>query len=227
MNKLSFFIIILFFLWIPFIGYSEEKCENIQCVKTQYEKADLELNRLYKKIITTLNTTDKKELINNEIDWINTKEYICGFQAQLAQMDTKDIIKNVEYYNCLKDFTQTRIEYLQSYLNKNLTNDITGYYTDSMGGILEITRNKNNTINFNLTVVRGPTAHIGELDGIIKINKKSGEYKDTEMCKELNTPCCKLTFQIFDEKIVVKEYDCQAFHGVRAYFDGTYRKIKN
>ena len=201
------------------------KASSLECAKARYENADKKLNILYKKITSSLNAADKKELKDNEIMWIGNKEYVCGFQSEMLMKNKPE--KDPAYYECLAGFTESRIVFLNSYLNKTLTNDICGEYDDGFGGWLEIKKDKENKIQFHISVVRGPTSHTGDIEGTLDINKNAAEYKDTESCKDTQDPCCKLSFKIYNKKIEVKEDNCMYYHGVRAYFDGMYRKMKN
>jgi len=75
---------------------------------------------------------------------------------------------------------------------------------------------------FNLLVVHG--SYIGELE------KEFAEFIDKNTAKfkrKFMQEICEITFRKFGDKIIIQEENCHSFHGMRAYFDGTYQLKKD
>lgn len=97
---------------------------------------------------------------------------------------------------------------------------IFGEYSDGSGGQLTIKKD-NDKSAFSISVSRGPTIHVGEVSGYLKLNSKEYRWKDKQEGEN-----CELNFSFSEYTIAVKEIECSSFHGANAYFDGIYRKIK-
>ncbi len=107
-------------------------------------------------------------------------------------------------------------------------------YKDIAIGIVKITElkgDKNKTINFKLEVEQTDYPCVGEISGKAKwVLSNLFEYnsnrpiRDSET-KELNY--CRLTFVFSGNSLIVRESDCEVFHGARCNFEGEFTRVKN
>lgn len=104
--------------------------------------------------------------------------------------------------------------------------DINGVYDDANGGTLTISDAGELTFAFEINVVRGPTAHLGELAGIAEIAGETATFVDTNEEAFIDGNPCRLTFAFENGWIVVTGENTQYYHGARAYFDGTYERVE-
>jgi len=102
---------------------------------------------------------------------------------------------------------------------------IEGSYQDMVGGDLTIERT-GNKLKATLSIVRGPTAHTGDIEGTLtefatnkyKLDVKNSEGKTCSLLMAKNT--------LNHLSVTTTSYEaCQEFHGGRAQFDGTYYKV--
>ena len=100
--------------------------------------------------------------------------------------------------------------------------DVNGIYDDDNGGTLFISEAGELTFAFEILVVRGPTAHTGELSGIAQITGETATFVDTNEEAFIEGNPCRLTFTFVGDRIEVKGENTLYYHGARAYFDGTY-----
>ena len=214
------------------------------CFKREYTAADHTLNAVYKKIQSSIHADLRGDLRDNSREWIRMKEYNCGFQVEMLQDATEDR-KRAEFYQCALGYTVSRTAYIRkAFGRQGVSAALAGDYDDGFSGNLELrkTPGEKNSFDFKIEVVRGPTYHLGEINGrVVFENGATGVYEERPNCSgvkeaafapdsESNEPCCRLDFQLRERQgfrtIEVKETDCGYFHGARAYFDGLYRKIK-
>ncbi|MCR9141380.1 MAG: DUF1311 domain-containing protein [bacterium] len=219
--------------------------DRLACLKKEFSRADGELNAVYKKLRASLSEPVRGDLKDNSLGWIRMKEYNCEFQSEMMQNATTDA-RQAAFYRCALDYTTDRIQYLRrAFGREGVKPGLPGEYDDGFSGSLAFEPgDKQDSYKFRIEVVRGPTAHIGEIDGEVFLqNGATGVFKERPNCPDSETaarqrfdggrraePCCRLDFRLKNHKgfrtIAVKETNCGYYHGARAYFDGLYRKIK-
>jgi hypothetical protein len=88
----------------------------------------------------------------------------------------------------------------------------------------DIRRGKTKTLNFAIKVYgRTEAPCLGDLKGKAKwIDANTAEYNgDLESAK---TPGCRITFIFSGKRVLIREHDCNDFHGASCDFEGTYRR---
>lgn len=100
--------------------------------------------------------------------------------------------------------------------------DINGIYDDANGGTLTISEATEVTFAFAFTVVRGPTAPIGEIAGVAQIAGETATFIDTNEEAFINGNPARITFTFEGEWITVTGENTFYYHGARASFDGNY-----
>jgi len=88
---------------------------------------------------------------------------------------------------------------------------------------LFITKVDEKGFDFELICIHG--AHIGEIHGYANfttLNEAQFEISDYD-----DEESCRLNFYKINETMQITEDSCSAYHGMRAYFDGTYRLNKD
>ncbi|PQP03492.1 hypothetical protein C5612_13185 [Pseudomonas frederiksbergensis] len=110
--------------------HAQETCNHdsftnpdlITCGQQNYEKIDAVLNEQYKKTLTSLSLTDKKQLTDVQRSWVRFKEAYCEdlYQAVLPGAEAP-----IEKLACLAQTTSARLGEL-IYLQTGLPND--GFY---------------------------------------------------------------------------------------------------
>ncbi|MEI7014105.1 lysozyme inhibitor LprI family protein [Leptospira licerasiae] len=191
-----------------------------KCRSKEYQAADKELNETYKKIREGLSDPEKEELKKLQVLWIGYRDGVC--EGPMYSSDESGI----ETIVCKTGTTTERIKYLKHVWKfGTASKDGLGAYTDGFGGNLKLFRDKSSkSIQFSFEVVRGPTAHLGEVSGTWTPAKEGKwTWASTEGCKSDDPDCCLLEFQYFQNRIEVDEVSCSAYHGARAYFGGSYR----
>ena len=84
------------------------------CAYERYQKADAELNGLYKQQMARLGEVNGKRLRDSQRAWIAYKDKACLYEAGPAEGSGS--IWGLENYMCLVYFTKQRSEVLRRYI---------------------------------------------------------------------------------------------------------------
>lgn len=190
----------------------------LQVNKTQFHKADAELNQAYQKLMGSLDAAGKEDLKTRQKEWIEQKDYLT---------DPENGQNDPDYWDAVTDMTKSRTEFLKStYPGKEVSASVSGTYADESGGVLSI-REAGGEWQFAISVVRGPTFHTGFIRAAAKPDGKGGAKfvdADKNALSSDGQPAI-ITFQREGKRIVVTAANTDYYHGARAYFEGTYFKV--
>lgn len=223
---MKFPILILFLFTLSLFG--TEPCEKISdlskkaaCYQNLYIAVDKTLNEVYSSLRSKIKKNEFAEMKKNSKEWIAYKENYCGMQETLSENENE---KSIHKYSCLVTMTEERTLFLKLAFGKDgVSPGISGSYSDSFGGMIELKSTPKDFYFFKIIVVRGFSAHTGELDGSIAIKNDNARYVLKSDSGELE---CDLKFKFLKSKIEIDELKCDLYHGANAYFSGTYFKIK-
>ncbi len=209
----------LAFIMMSLISFGDELAD----IKSDYKSADKELNEVYARAKKTFKKEDFQELQKDQREWIEGRDWLAEFQARGEPLAT-----SAEYWEAMKMYTEERVEYLKAWLTVKPKDIWEGTYKDCNGGTLTITK-KDGKLTFSISVVRGPTFHMGEIEGRLVINKHKARFSDKGNINIHDAG--EKTWLDFAQlgnglQIEVTGTNTQPYHGARAYFDGTYRRMK-
>jgi uncharacterized protein YecT (DUF1311 family) len=225
------FFSVFFLLIINLIPNSREECSKLKkikkkekCFQSLFLKSEEQIESSMSELKLILDYKEYSQLLKNTSDWQIFKKDICESKKQ----SSKEKRKNLELYSCLQEQNTTRIDFLESFSNTNLEpKGLTGIYTDTLGGKLELKKKNFEKYFFNLEIDRGKIKTEGQIDGIIEFNKNLSKFSvDSTNLNKQSTSACELYFQIENKKIKVKEKSCQHFHSELSSFDGEYFKLR-
>ena len=92
----------------PDSGIAERRCARLA-----YEKADRELNAVWKEVISELSDNEKERLIDRQLAWIENRDITCDKETEGNRRGSG---YRVFLNNCLKRVTTERTEFLRGYL---------------------------------------------------------------------------------------------------------------
>lgn len=213
-------ILILFFLGSPLLA-QENSLPSPAEAKAQFEKADAELNQTWENLKKTFSPATFSALQEKQREWVLFRDSLALSPSYSgAPADEAKARKSPEYFVTAAALTDSRNLWLKG-LNKPLLDEsLTGKWSDSYGGILEIVQ-QNGKIFFNIEVVRGPTAHTGGIDGSAVWNSPLGWYSD-QGSEPGKTDVTNLAFHLKDSLLEVMEANTGYYAGARSYFGGSY-----
>lgn len=186
--------------------------------KADFDKADKELNAAWAAAQAKLTPGEFASLREDQRAWVQSRDLQA--ESDPAAAGAKD----AEYYTNAAAITRSRTAWLRGLLAGEGTPDsLTGRWSDSYGGTLQLVE-KDGELFFTIEVVRGPTAHTGELSGVAKWNAPIGWFsdkgRDASKTEETN-----LSFRWRNRRLEVVGANTMPYHGARAYFDGDYVRI--
>ena len=194
--------------------------------KQAFADADATLNSVYEKAKETIPAYRFTKILQEQREWT---AYRDDRAAAAARFDGRAIpgkeSANLEYWNAMAYLTETRIEILNAWMKVDtFTKTWEGTWIDGYGGILRIAENPESSFSFACSVVRGPTYHLGNIDGKATTNRTTARFSTRA---DEDTPETWLTFLLeSDGRLRVIGEQTIYFHGARAYFDGTYLRVR-
>ena len=104
--------LILLFVLLLIVNrtYSQTQAEMNQAAAHGYYKADAELNKVYKALLSKLDESGKPLLVKAENDWIKYRESHCKFESSFYEGGS---MQPMIYSGCLEGITQERIKELK------------------------------------------------------------------------------------------------------------------
>jgi len=113
-----------------------------------------------------------------------------------------------------------RTSWIHGLMDHRYQQDLTGFWNDGAGGYFSLVE-QGDQIHFLASCTRGPTRHLGSIQGTAK---RSGE-KAVFTISEFDNEPTQLEFSFVQPWIILKGTNTAPYHGNSAYFDGHYVKI--
>lgn len=192
--------------------------EQIERAKKRYAAADSLLNSTYQEVRSAAGKKAGR-LRDGQRDWLRYRDHMAEHGAAEKPQES------LSYWETMLTLTTARTEFLSLFNGKDVPKGVAGVYIDGFGGELQL-EERNDGFEFDLSVVRGPTFHTGDLSGTARRSGSRFSYKEEVEAGEDRKPA-ELTFTLFAGHIIeVKARNTSHHHGARAYFDGTYYKTR-
>jgi len=204
---------------------SAQENKSIEQLKVDISVADRELNQVYQKAKSTLPEWGFAELQVDQRDWIVSRDEGAreGARFDGGAEEGKEKLSSAYWESILAE-TEGRISTIRGWMNwDKFAHEWEGVWTDGCGGWLSILENEPGRFTFLIDVVRGPTYHLGSLEGVAEWNGSSARFSMKEDGEEAET---WLTFIKRDVKLEVIGENTSPYHGVRAYFEGKYVRVR-
>lgn len=223
-TRFAFAVALAMFLLSSPRVHAGAEAADLQKAKRNFATADAELNKTFATLRTELGAEEFKDLRERQRKWLEHRDYISADQPRQNGFHGDDPKKSADYWTSMAELTQSRTEFLRAAYDRSLPRGITGSYGDSFGGALDLEERKDGVV-FQINVVRGPTSHTGGLSGVAILNGDTAAYKEVVEAGEDRAPC-ELTFTFSKGHVVkVDGKNTEYYHGMRAYFVGTYFKV--
>jgi uncharacterized protein YecT (DUF1311 family) len=213
-------IVGLLFLLPLFVSGEEQKQLTLAEAKAAFAKADKALNDAWAAAKKALGESDFAVLQIKQRDWVKYREDLArGANRDNGEPEGK---QTAVYLQTAAELTSTRVDWLRSRIT-NVDESLTGLWSDSFGGTLEIVEEKNRLL-FVVQAVRGRTFHTGSLAGVATWNTPLGWFSDKGRNKE-KTDETNVAFVSRGSVLEIIGANTSYYHGARAYFDGEYCKV--
>lgn len=205
--------------------------EDLESAKAEFQQIDRDLNKVYQQAKSKLSEWQFEALQEEQRDWL---AYRDARAEQAAVYDGSPDFQgkektSPEYWRALGYLSETRIDMISGWLQLPEDEEVPweGIWMDGRGGeILIAVTEPDKTIQFQISVVRGPTYHSGELSGLADLNGEMGFFSDGPIGtpNPNGEPQAWLVFEK-DYSIPLLEISAAStnmYHGARAYFHGKY-----
>jgi uncharacterized protein YecT (DUF1311 family) len=214
-------VVIAFVLATQVLVLSEEqKTKTLPEAKAEFVKADKALNEAWAAAKKTLAESEFAELQIKQRDWVKYREDLArGANRENGEPEGK---QTAAYFETAAEMTSSRADWLRARV-KNEDESLTGVWSDSFGGTIELVQEKDRLL-FTIEVVRGPTFHTGSIAGVAKWNAPLGWFSDKGRDKEKSEES-NLVFVSRGNVLEIIGANTTYYHGARAYFDGVYCKV--
>lgn len=213
----------LCFAILSFTRAADEKPPTLKEAKAEFEKQDKALNAVWEQVKKELGAGEFAVLKEEQRSWVEWRDDLAaspGYSG--AEGDEAQRKQSAAYFATAAGLAGDRTAWLRGLIAKQADESMTGSWTDSYGGMIEIVE-KDKKLHFSINVVRGPTAHAGALSGIAQWNESIGWFSDKGLDKE-KTDETNVAFVLDGAKLGITGANTQHYHGARAYFDGEYVK---
>jgi uncharacterized protein YecT (DUF1311 family) len=208
-------------LFLFTLAFSLQPLAFPQEAKARFDKADAALNQAWSVLKKKLPAEEFKTLQAEQREWLRQRDYLALSPSYSgAPADPEKARQSPEYFLTMAGLTETRTRWLTAYAQPLKNNSLTGIWNDSNGGDLQIVE-KEGKLYFSLSVVRGPTAHLGDIGGIATWKSPRAFFSDKGLDPEKKDETT-LTFTLKGTRLEIVGSNTSYYHGARAYFDGTY-----
>ncbi len=223
-NAISFFTLLLLAASLS-TGHSQEKPLDAKAAKAAFDKADDALNEAWAAAKQKLPEADFNKLKEEQRSWVEYRDALARSPSYTGA-DAQDELPLTapEYLNAAAALEDMRTEWLKGLIQDSQDETLTGYWTDSYGGNIQVVEREGH-LYFLVACVRGPTSHVGDLTGIAVWNTSIGWFSDKGRDKDKPDET-NLSFILRDRKLEITGANTGYYHGARAYFDGSYVKVK-
>lgn len=217
----------------------DEKRPTLAKAKAAFQKADAELNRVYREVKSLVPDWLFEELREEQKEWLAYRDEHAMSDAVFngSRANEGREKEAVEYWESLAASTGTRVEMIRGWKAKGKDGSSetpwTGLWTDGYGGwlLLEAAADPK-TVRFEIFVVRGPTAHMGSITGVARRNGEAGFFTDQGDPEYHDAAEGAETWLFFEKdptapRLKIRGIHTSPYHGARAYFDGTYTRLRD
>lgn len=192
--------------------------------KAAFAKADAALNAAWTAAKASLSESEFNELREDQRSWLQYRDYLAQSPIYTGASTQKELsLDSPDYLEAAAALTQERSEWLEAVVRNKDIESLTGVWTDSRGGRIEIVEG-GGSFSFSISCTRGPTSHTGDMEGLAKWNQRIGWYSDTLAAKDPEAEA-NLAFILRGSRLEIIGANTSKYHGARAYFDGIYVKV--
>lgn len=211
---------------MTFVHAQQDKPLTPKQVKALYDKADKALNDAWAAAKAALPEAEFNKLKEQQRNWVAYRDYLARSPMYTGAATQGELSLDApEYLEAAAGLADSRTDWLRGFVRDWKDDKLTGLWTDSYGGRIEIVEREGH-LCFVMECVRGPTSHTGGLAGMATWNRTIGWFSDKGRGDKGGAPETNLSFVLRDKRLEVMGAKTGYYHGARAYFDGEYVKVQ-
>lgn len=224
---LALSLLLLLLLTTALIGsaFAEDKPLTREAAKALFDKADHALNEAWAAAKKALPDWEFTKLKEDQLIWVEYRDYLARSPTYTGAAAREQLsLDSPEYLQAAAGLEDIRTELLKGLIQDWKVNTLTGKWSDSRGGTVEIVE-QDGHLFFIVSCVRGITSHNGDLSGVAVWNSPIGWFSDKGRDKNKSDET-NLSFVLSDRKLEITGANTGYYHGARAYFDGSYVRVQ-
>lgn len=203
----------------------QDKPLSAKEAKAMYDRADQALNLAWAAAKQKLPEADFNKLKEDQRGWVEYRDALARSPMYAGAEGQDELALDApEYQQAAASLEDERTTWLKGLIHEWKDETLTGRWTDSYGGSIEIVEREGH-LHFVIECVRGPTSHMGGLAGIAVWNSTIGWFSDKGRDKD-KTDETNLSFVLSDKRLEINGANTGYYHGARAYFNGSYVKVE-
>lgn len=199
---------------------------GVEEAKAEFEQADGELNAAWGRVKAALDADSFAEIQLEQRKWLRYRDHRAEDIAARTWPGEGDPVRNMWIDKA--HTTRMRTQILHAIAKPVAGDDPwTGRWIDGHGETLLII-SRGRDVQFRVSVVRGPTSHLGHLTGVAAVNKSLARFSDAttaEQSKLEQFGETRLDFLLSGRRLELSASNTQYYHGARGYFDGVYYRV--
>ncbi len=202
---------------------------ELNSARAQFALADAALNTAWKPLKGQLSASQFAATLKQQRLWLAYRDETAAASASGEPFAESATMTQCAAFELARaEMTSARASVLLA-LGLPATNDWSGVYDDSFGGQVSIDA-RTDGLHFLINVVRGPAFDIGSIGGIALSKGQKATYRTTT--DDFSTEAEDDTLPVFvgltrdGAQLEVVTENAQNFGGMRAYFDGTYVRVR-
>ncbi len=223
--RIAAFLLITFVF--AFNSVPAQDAAKLAAAKADFSKADKELNAIYQKAKTGLDSHLFQQLQTEQREWVEIRDDQASRSASFefgAEEGAEE--GHPAYWEYSTAMTGTRIQIIEGWLKiGKFEKEWEGVYLDGNGGMLAIEEKGNREFLFSFNVVRGPSYHLGEIGGTAESNGQLARFTIKAIEEDPGAPPTWIHFSKGYPKLKVSAANTMYYHGARAYFGGDYIRV--
>ena len=190
-----------------------------KAAEAEFAKQDQILNEVYQQLKKELEPNIFEIVRNEQRDWVGYRDFVSEWQKGYEEVSDKQA-----QLEMAAGMTESQIVWLKAWKTTRKGAGLEGEYRDAYGGVLQVVK-EGGKYYFSLVVVRGPTFHLGQLGGKLRVNGSSAWFETRADGEDLPTWLTFVPEGDGSGRVKIVSENAHFFHGARAYFDGSYLRV--
>ncbi|MDB6007453.1 MAG: hypothetical protein JWR15_4440, partial [Prosthecobacter sp.] len=169
--------------------------------------------------------SDFNKLKEDQRAWVEYRDSLARSPIYAGADGQEELaLDSPEYLEAAAGLADERTTWLKGLIHEWKDETMSGHWTDSYGGSVDVVEREGH-LYFVVQCVRGPTSHVGGLSGVAVWNPNIGWFSDKGRDKGKDEET-NLSFVYRGTRLEIIGANTSYYHGARAYFDGSYVKVK-
>ncbi len=203
------------------LSYFRDEKPTMAEAKAEFAAAQRKLDEAWPRLLAVAREGAEEILLKNQRKWIDYREFRAGGYLEENKKD------DPRFWSYAASITTARTALLKDWaecIQAPYDKDWTGLYCDTLGEDEIQMVHIGNKVWFKISIIQGPTYHIGKIWDTAEVNVNMARYTDNNS----DSPAWLTFIRYVDEAehMQVIETNADGHRGVRCRFDGHYIRVR-